>query len=71
MCKDSPHAFREYQIQKDSLLLEEIYDRWNYTQLCLNEDREPDIDYVPEPLLLNRGDSVFDEIIATDSPPEK
>jgi hypothetical protein len=27
VCKDSPHEFREYQIQKDVPLLEEIYGR--------------------------------------------
>jgi hypothetical protein len=64
VCKDSPHNFREYQIQKDEKLLGEIYGRWIYTQECLDNDIEPEDDYIPDPLLLNRGDSVLDEVIS-------
>ena len=42
ICKDSPHAMREYIIQKDQRLLDEIYDRWAYVAQCLRVDMEPD-----------------------------
>lgn len=67
VCKDSPHMFREYQIQKDENLLKEIYDRWGYVAACLREDIEPDGTYqyqVADPSLLNAGDSVQDVLLA-------
>lgn len=65
ICKDSPHNFREYQIQRDQQLLNEIYDRWIYTEEHVRSGVEPDDDgYVPDPELLNRGDSVLDEVLA-------
>jgi hypothetical protein len=67
ICKDSPHQFREYQIQKNQSLLDEIYDRWVYTQYCLDNDIEPYTDYEPEPELLARGDSALDEVIAKEA----
>jgi hypothetical protein len=63
ICKDSPHAFREYQIIKDQPLLNQIYDRWGYTAWCLREGKEPSEDYfyeVEDAALLNPGDSVLD-----------
>lgn len=65
--KDSPHMMREYQIQKETNLLDEIYDRWGYVAACLRENKEPEKSYayVPaSPLLLNPGDSVTDASLA-------
>lgn len=65
--KDSPHAMREYQIQKDTALLKEIYDRWGYVAECLRKNIEPEKSYVyipASPLLLNPGDSVTDVSLA-------
>lgn len=42
VCKDSPHDFREYQIQRDDNLLAEIYDRWGYVAQCLRANVEPE-----------------------------
>lgn len=42
ICKDSPHAMREYQIAPNDVLLQEIYDRWIYVENCLREGVEPD-----------------------------
>lgn len=39
--KDSPHDMREYQITKDTAMLDEIYDRWSYVQYCLDKGIEP------------------------------
>lgn len=64
ICKDSPHNFREYQIQKDPRLLSAIYGRWAYVVECLEKNVEPDMEYVVDPLLLNPGDSVFDAEVA-------
>jgi hypothetical protein len=64
VCKDSPHQMREYQIQKDQALLNEIYDRWAYVAACLRTDTEPEDDYQVDPLLLNAGDSVLDVELA-------
>ena len=44
ICKDSPHNFREYQIRKDTNLLQEIYARWAYVAECLEKDIEPEIE---------------------------
>lgn len=61
VCKDSPHQFREYHILKDQNVLDEIYDRWSYTWMCLATNQMPEDKYIPEdPLLLNPGDSVLD-----------
>ena len=64
VCKDSPHNFREYQIVKDEKLLEEIYERWAYTEFCLAKGKEPDREDDIDPALQNRGDSVLDEELA-------
>lgn len=65
VCKDSPHNMREYQIQRDDVLLGEIYDRWSYVRYCIDNDELPsDGDYHVDPLLLNPGDSVFDSVVA-------
>jgi hypothetical protein len=66
--KDSPHDMREYQIQKDVPLLQEIYDRWSYARWCIDNNETPDDEfYHPDPLLLNPGDSVMDAVIAEKS----
>lgn len=31
VCKDSPHDFREFIIQRDESILVDVYDRWRYT----------------------------------------
>ncbi len=67
VCKDSPHAFREYEIKRDDNLLTEIYNRWSYTANCLAANIMPQDDYEVDPMLLNRGDSADDEIIAATS----
>lgn len=65
ICKDSPHQLREYKIQKNEGLLEEIYSRWSYTQKCIDENILPEEKYQPEdPLLMNPGDSVLDLVAA-------
>jgi hypothetical protein len=70
VCKDSPHAFREYQIVRDQNLLDEIYDRWLYTQYCLDNDKEPEVrEDIPKELQA-RGDSVLDEVEAAKYVPE-
>jgi len=45
VCKDSPHEFREYIIQKKPQVLEDIYDRWAYVAQCLRDGIEPNDDY--------------------------
>jgi hypothetical protein len=40
--KDSPHDMREYQILKDQIMLDEIYDRWTYVAQCLRTGVEPE-----------------------------
>lgn len=70
VCKDSPHDFREYQIQKDPHLLAQIYDRWGFVAACLRRNIEPDDSYqytLPDPSLLNPGDSVNDVLTAAKS----
>jgi hypothetical protein len=42
ICKDSPHAMREYQIARNDILIDEIYDRWIYVENCLLDGVEPD-----------------------------
>jgi hypothetical protein len=65
ICKDSPHGFREYQIIKNTKLLNEIYERWSYVAHCLREDVRPESGWTPPaPELLNPGDSVYDAVIA-------
>jgi hypothetical protein len=67
VCKDSPHQMREYIIEKDKEMLEGIYNRWVYTQMCLTDDTLPNDVYQPDPLLLNPGDSVLDAVIADEN----
>lgn len=69
ICKDSPHDMREYQIVKDQVLLDEIYDRWSYVAQCLRVGMEPDgsYEYKVDPILLNPGDSVLDVQVAEKS----
>ena len=65
ICKDSPHGMREYKIERNQQLLDEIYDRWSYVQDCLDTDSIPqEMGYVPAPELLNPGDSVLDVLVA-------
>lgn len=64
VCKDSPHDFREYKIERNPELVQEIYDRWSYVEYCLAENIKPTDDYEVDPLLLNPGDSVLDVEIA-------
>jgi hypothetical protein len=42
ICKDSPHNFREYIIERDDTLLEEIYEKWIYVTHCIDEGTEPE-----------------------------
>jgi len=70
-CKDSPHQMREFQIVKDQSLLNEIYDRWGYVQHCIDTNKEPDMEYAVDPLLLNPGDSVLDVELANSLAQEK
>jgi hypothetical protein len=42
ICKDSPHNFREYIIERDDALLEEIYEKWIYVTKCIKKGVEPD-----------------------------
>lgn len=64
--KDSPHMMREYKIQRNQELLDDIYGRWAFTAKCLELGILPDegIDVPEDPLLLNPGDSVTDVIVA-------
>lgn len=64
VCKDSPHDFREYKVQRNPELVQEIYDRWSYVEYCLREKITPDDSYEVDPLLLNPGDSVLDAEVA-------
>lgn len=68
--KDSPHDMREYQILKDQVLLDEIYDRWSFVAQCLRTNIDPDeceYKYEVNPILLNPGDSVLDVTVAGNS----
>lgn len=47
ICKDSPHEFREWIVQKDTDTLSEIYDRWAYVAECISIGVEPDPDMLP------------------------
>lgn len=60
VCKDSPHGFREYRIQRNDELVREIYERWSYVDYCLREGITPEDNYEVDPLLLNPGDSALD-----------
>jgi hypothetical protein len=64
VCKDSPHAFREYQIQRDQNLLDSIYERWVYTQNMLDANVLPEKGFDIPDILKNPGDSVLDVIEA-------
>lgn len=65
ICKDSPHAFREYKITKNAQVLGEIYERWSYAAKCIAENTLPEDKYIPlDPALLNPGDSVEDAVVA-------
>jgi hypothetical protein len=65
ICKDSPHGMREYRIERNQNLLDEIYDRWGYVQEYLIQDKlPPEDDYVYDPMLSNPGDSALDVIVA-------
>jgi hypothetical protein len=41
VCKDSPHDFREFIVQKDLGILDDIYHRWTFTQYCLDNNIAP------------------------------
>lgn len=42
ICKDSPHDFREFIVQKDHALLDDIYSRWSVAQYCLDNNVPPE-----------------------------
>jgi hypothetical protein len=66
VCKDSPHGFREYIVNKNEALVQEIYDRWTYVEYCLREGLVPEDNYKPDPMLLNPGDSALDVVVANE-----
>lgn len=41
ICKDSPHDFREFVVQKDQATLDDIYHRWTFAQYCIDNDIVP------------------------------
>jgi hypothetical protein len=62
--KDSPHMFKEFIINRDEQLLDQIYDRWTYTAECLRTQTEPDQDWNLPEELSHPGDSALDVEIA-------
>lgn len=43
VCKDSPHDFREFIVQKDRGLLDSIYERWTFAQYCIDNNVPPEV----------------------------
>jgi hypothetical protein len=48
--KDSPHDFKEYEYQRDQVLIDAIYDKWKFVSALLDANEEPseedDVNYV-------------------------
>lgn len=65
--KDSPHRLKEFYIQKNPTLLEEIYDRWSYVAQCLRVDMEPEQEWELDTRLTNPGDSALDVEVANET----
>lgn len=43
--KDSPHRLMEFQIRRNDKLLDDIYTRWIYTELCIQQDDPPECEH--------------------------
>lgn len=44
VCKDSPHAFKEFEFERNQPLIDAIYHKWHLVSECISEGVTPPVD---------------------------